>query len=74
MFSFGCVLCLPQLAIEIAELHNLNPREVQLNILNKWLAARPDTDDAGVDETFYEDLNVSETVAEEGNTEEDVVK
>lgn len=70
----GVVCGVSQLTSEIAELHQLNPREVQLSILTKWLAARPNAGEADVDETFYEDLNVSAVAEELGNTEEDVIK
>lgn len=67
------ILC-DQLATEIAELHGLNPREVQISILFKWLAVRVDVGGGDADETFYEDLNVTVAAEEASTTDEDVIK
>lgn len=48
---------------------------MQVSILNKWLATRPDSGAGDADETFYEDLNVTLAAGDEkGNIDEDVIK
>lgn len=48
-----------QVAEEIANLHALNLREIQIIMLEKWLSDSSEGQTESMDETFYEDLNTT---------------
>lgn len=61
---------------EIAELHTINVETIQFKLLQKWLSFTVDTQDGTIlDETLFEDQNLSENTTEEfNNAAENVIR
>lgn len=79
LYSHACILKpqktdINKAAKEIAELHQLNFTQIQVELLEKWLSSSVDVNGGSLDETFYEDLNMSVNVEDDTNSDECIAR
>lgn len=79
LYSHACILKpqktdINKAAKEIAELHKLNFTQIQVELLEKWLSSSVDVNGGSLDETFYEDLNMSVNAEDDTNSDECIAR
>lgn len=79
LYSHPCILKpqktdINKAAKEIAELHQLNFTQIQVELLEKWLSSSVDVNGGSLDETFYEDLNMSVNVEDDTSSDECIAR
>lgn len=59
MYYYNKTFFFNKVAEEIANLHGINFTELQVAMLQKWLSFCSENNPNGLEDTFYEDLNIT---------------